>query len=279
MFKLIVSNGRVADRTAFTRIGALKAASALEEKYAVAPLYVGNAKCEPAADDWTVSLPAGREQIDSLHRAVACALEQEQLTVVINGTCPASLGSIPAAARQYPDLCLLWVDAHGDFNIPATTDTGYLGGMVVSALCGLWDSGCGAGIRSENVVLLGARDIDAQERQLLSAHNVRTIAPQDATAENVRRAIGQSKVWVHIDWDSLEPGYVPADYAVPGGLLPQQLSSILGAIPLEQIVGLEIAEFNASCDAATAQRATNYIIDIVDPILSKAQLEASVCHA
>ncbi|WP_095138978.1 arginase family protein [Pseudomonas sp. Irchel s3a10] len=279
MFKLIVSNGRVADRTAFTRIGALKAASALEAKYGVAPLYIGDGSCEPAADDWTVSLPAGREQIDSLHRAVACAVEEQQLTVVINGTCPASLGSVPAVARHYPDLCLVWVDAHGDFNIPTTTDTGYLGGMVVSALCGLWDSGCGAGVRAENVILVGARDIDGQEQRLLSANNVRTLSPQQATADAVRSAIGQSKVWVHIDWDSLEPGYVPADYAVPDGLLPQQLSAILGAIPLEQIVGLEIAEFNASCDAATAQRATQCIIDIVDPLLSKACLEASVCHA
>ena len=93
MFKLIVSNGRVADRTAFTRIGALKAASALEAKYGVAPLCIGDGSCEPAADDWTVSLPAGREQIDSLHRAVACAVEEQQLTVVINGTPTTITGS------------------------------------------------------------------------------------------------------------------------------------------------------------------------------------------
>jgi arginase family enzyme len=43
--------------------------------------------------------------------------------------------------RYRPDAKIVWFDAHGDFNTPETTPTGYLGGMVLSALCGLWESG------------------------------------------------------------------------------------------------------------------------------------------
>jgi arginase len=33
-------------------------------------------------------------------------------------------------------------------------------------------------------------------------------------------AIDGANVWIHIDWAVLEPGFVPTDYNVPGGLLP-----------------------------------------------------------
>lgn len=40
---------------------------------------------------------------------------------------------------------VLWIDAHVEFNTPDTTDSGYLGGMVLAAVCGLWGSGHSAG--------------------------------------------------------------------------------------------------------------------------------------
>jgi arginase len=48
-------------------------------------------------------------------------------------------------------------DAHADYNTPASTPTGYLGGMVIAALCGLWDSGYGAGLAPDRTILVGAR--------------------------------------------------------------------------------------------------------------------------
>ena len=43
--------------------------------------------------------------------------------------------------RLDPDVRIVWLDAHGDFNTPETSASGYLGGMCLAAACGRWDAG------------------------------------------------------------------------------------------------------------------------------------------
>jgi arginase/N-omega-hydroxy-L-arginine amidinohydrolase len=265
MIDLIVSQGRVADRTARTIIGAARTGKALEHRYGIKGHYIGKA-APPANDDWHISLPQARETLVGLGQAITTSIKNDKITVMVSNTCSASLASLPIVAREYPDAVVLWIDAHGDFNTPETTNTGYLGGMVLSATCGLWDSGHGSGLRSEQVILIGARDIDQAERDLLQRADVRIIPPTEATPKNVLSAIHGSRVWIHVDWDALEPGFVPADYKVPNGILPTQLRAIFEAIPQIQILGIELAEFNAPTDDDSSEKAISVILDIVSPV-------------
>ena len=66
-----------------------------------------------------------------------------------------------------PDAMVLWLDAHGDYNTPGTSGSGYLGGMCLAAATGEWDAGLGDAVPAERVVLAGIRDLDAGERLLL----------------------------------------------------------------------------------------------------------------
>jgi arginase family enzyme len=266
MLDIIVSQGRVADRSARTLEGAARTAQALERRYGRKGRSVGKA-APPADDDWRVSLPQARETLVELGRAVAAGIEGGHLPVMVANTCPASLASLPVVARHHPDAVVLWIDAHGDFNTPETTGTGYLGGMVLAAACGLWDSGHGAGLRPGQVVLVGARDIDPAEGELLRRAGVRIIPPTDATPEAVLRAVNGAQVWIHVDWDVLEPGFVPADYAVPDGILPVQLREIFAAIPPERLLGVEVAEFHPSDDDVENRAALSTILDILAPLL------------
>ena len=68
----------------------------------------------------------------------------------------------------------------------------------------------------------------------------------------------------------LEPGFVPADYQVPDGVLPAQLRAIFAAIPREQVLGVELAEFNAPVDEASSDNALSIILDIVAPVFEPA---------
>ncbi len=90
---------------------------------------------------------------------------------------PCNLATLPEVAARYPEAVVLWIDAHGDFNTPKTTGSGYLGGMVLSAACGLWDSGHRAGLDPHHVALVGARDIDPDERALLKEAGVSVLPP------------------------------------------------------------------------------------------------------
>jgi len=265
MIDLILSQGRVADRAARMIEGAALTAQSLERRYGTMARSIG--KPEPQAnDDWSISLPQARETLIELRKAIKASVKEKRLPVMVANTCSASLASLPIVAQEYPDAVVLWIDAHGDFNTPETTRSGYLGGMVLAAVCGLWDSGHGSGLRSKQVILVGARDIDPDERELLQTAGVRIISPAEATPENVLRAVNGAPVWIHIDWDVLEPGFLPADYSVPNGLLPAQIRALFASIPIAQIRGIELAEFNASTDAASNDKATSIILDIVAPV-------------
>ncbi|MCW5236194.1 arginase family protein [Verminephrobacter eiseniae] len=265
MIEIIVSQGRVADRAAQMIRGADLTAKALAKRYGVKIKYVG--KPSPHEhDDWTHSLPQAKETLQCVSAAIEASISHQPLTLMISNTCSVSLASLPVVARAHPNAVLLWIDAHGDFNTPESTDSGYLGGMVLAGTCGLWDSGHGSGVRPEQVVLVGARDIDVAERQLIEKSGVRIIPPEQVTPTNILQAIGDAPVWIHIDWDVMEPGYLPADYSVPNGLLPRQIKSLFACIGRNRILGIELAEFNASEDEKENQKALEVILDMVSPV-------------
>ncbi|WP_309129226.1 arginase family protein [Microbacterium sp.] len=239
---VIVSQGRVADRTSGAIPGALKTGQALSALLDVPPRIVGSPSA-PATDDWSVCLPAASDTLIALRAALRDSLDAGRRPVLATNTCAASLGTLPTVAENFPDAVLLWIDAHGDFNTPATTESGYLGGMVVAAACGLWDSGHGAGLNPQQVVIVGARDIDAAEERLLAEHGVTVLSPSESTPESVARVVAGRDVWIHVDWDVLEPGYIPAAYRVGGGLLPHQVAAIFAAVPADSVRGVEFAEF------------------------------------
>ncbi len=265
MIDLVVSQGRVADRTAGAIPGALLTAEALAGRTG-RPLRVVGKPSEARTDDWSEALPAAAETLTGLRDAVAETLAAGRTPVMVANTCAASVATLPLVAQHHPDAVVLWVDAHGDFNTPATTWSGYLGGMVLAAGCGLWDSGHGAGLDPRNVVVVGGRDIDDAEQELLDAHGVRVLRPHESTPERVRELVGDREVWIHVDWDVLEPGSVPAAYQVPDGLLPGQVAAVLGAVPPERVAGLEIAELEATGTTADAALAT--VVATVGPLIS-----------
>ncbi|OKO99073.1 arginase family protein [Xenorhabdus eapokensis] len=262
MNNLIVSQGRIADRADNMIAGAAIIAKALEEKYGLNATYVG--KPTPSVNDsWQESLPLAKNTLEGLRKALNKGIKENKRNIMLANTCSASLATLPVVAEVYPDARLLWIDAHGDFNTPETTESGYLGGMVVAAACGLWDSGHGSGLNSKNVILIGSRDIDPKEQNLLNQAQVKILPPSQVNTQNILDAIGGAPVWIHIDWDVLEPGYLPADYQVPNGLTVMQIKEIFQAIPLHQILGVELAEFNASSDEEVNENAKKIILDII----------------
>ena len=243
-FSLIINQGRVADRTDGALVGARRVGAALSSLLAVEPMVIGEPS-PSAVDDWSTALPEAAETLRGLRTAVQGAISAGTTPLLITNTCAASLGTLPTVAERHPDAVVLWIDAHGDFNTPATTDSGYLGGMVLAAACGLWESGHGAGIDPRQVIVVGGRDIDPAEGELLDAAGVTVLAPSESTPERLLELIAGRPVWIHVDWDVLEPGYIPAAYRVGGGLLPHQIASIFAALPTGSVRGVELAEFEA----------------------------------
>lgn len=265
MINVITSKGRVADRAKNMIEGALLTADAIKKKYNIEPNLIGE-YYPIASDDWTVSLPQAKNTLNDIKIAISKSIDSNKKTILLSNTCSVSLASLPVVAQKYPDAYILWIDAHGDFNTPNTTDSGYLGGMVLAAVCGLWDSGHGNGVNTQKTVIIGARDIDPDEKELIENNNVRLVGPQDFTPDKIIEIIGDSPVWIHVDWDVLEPGYLPADYCVKNGIIPEQIKKLIQKIPNDKILGIELAEFNASDNKNINDKAIEIILDTISPL-------------
>lgn len=266
-YRLICSQGRVGDKTDTTLRGAKLTAEALEQNFGIQATIIGSPS--PGQDDnWKECLPKASKTLDLLQGEVQTSLAANDTVLFASNTCSASLATLPIVTAKYPDITVLWIDAHGDFNTPDTSETGYLGGMVLAAVCGLWESGFGAGLKPSQVVLAGVHDIDEKERRLLEDSGVRMLPPRNVTPETILEMVGSSKLWIHIDWDALEPGQIPADYKVHGGLYLSQLISVFEAIPREQVLGLELAEFSADdIDSEESKLGVSNILSVVNSLL------------
>src|SRR5262252_11234280 len=99
------------------------------------------------------------------------------MPLVLGGDHSIAIGSIAGSAcwfaRQGEQLGLIWFDAHGDANTPETTPSGNIHGMSLAACLGLGDpelvtlGGRAPKVGPRNAVLIGVRDLDRGEREVL----------------------------------------------------------------------------------------------------------------
>jgi arginase family enzyme len=161
------------------------------------------------------------------------ALEAGRVPILLAGECSVCVSTLPLVVRRFPDVRVLWLDAHPDFNTPATTVSGYLAGMGLAGACGLWDTGFGACLDPARVIMHGVRDIDGAERVALDTSGVYRL-------EDPAQLAGM-ELFVHVDLDVLDPEFHPAGFPAPQGLAPAALVEVLAYVAAEAtLVGAEI---------------------------------------
>jgi arginase len=165
------------------------------------------------------------------------AFDAGRMPILLAGTCSIAVSTLPIVARARPEAWIVWLDAHGDFNTPGTTGSDFLGGMCLSAACGIWESGFGAGVDPAQIVMFGVRDVDGQEQVLLETNGVGLI---DRPAD-LADALDGRQVFLHLDLDVLDPAVLPADFPADGGLDFDQLHRLLDLIAgAADLIGAEI---------------------------------------
>jgi arginase len=190
--------------------------------------------------DWSEDLPEARPVLEAAAAELSAALDQAELPVLTASDCSICIATLPTVARRVPGVRFLWIDAHGDFNSPATTPSGFLGGMCLAAACGRWDAGWPDTIDPATVHFLGVRDLDPGEREDVEAAGVRTGVPDEGP------------VYVHFDCDGLDPEVMPVQFPVPGGLGLEEVGDVLAALAAEgRLVGLEVTALEDPRQAAT----------------------------
>lgn len=260
-----VFQGRAGDHNDLAMPGAVAIGRAMADRTGVAPVVIGVP--EPALNTgWRVELEAALPALREVQARFDDVFGQGAISVAATGRCAVSLATLPMVARHHPKACILWFDAHADLNTPEASLSGYLGGLAVAGPAGLWDSGLGAGLGLDRIVLVGGRDLDPFERDLIERHGIPVIGAGERLAERLRAAIGGRSVYVHLDCDVLEPGIVPTDFRVPGGLTLDELKACCRVIAEGQFVGIEIAEFQAVWEPGGAAVSPGALLDALAPL-------------
>jgi arginase len=152
------------------------------------------------------------------YQAVAGAAARVARPLVLSGDCPVALAVVAGLQRRHGDLvrdlAVVWLDAHGDFNTPAITISGYLGGMALAMLTGRAPEpfGDALGLRpvaDTRVVLADARDLDPAERDALDASQVRRLPADPAAITSALERLGRTPVYLHLDVDVIDSGQLP----------------------------------------------------------------------
>ena len=238
----------------------------LAEALAVEPRMIGSDE-PPREAGWEDDLRDARGCLLEAGGQVDDALEAGGFPLLVAGDCSIALTTLAAVRRHRPEARILWLDAHGDFNTPETTESGFLGGMALAGAVGLWDAGLGAEpFPAGQVVMAGVRELDGRERELLEQSPASVVGAGLDTLVAVQNAVDRAPVYIHLDVDVLDPEFMPAQFPVAGGLRPDKLYDLLEAVADEcEIVGVEVTAFTDADHAST-------VASVLEPVLKEAHV-------
>lgn len=257
--------GRVGDHNDLAMHATPLLADALSQRLGVTPEVLGRFEAALAAN-WDEELAAALPLLRRLAERYEDLFEKHATPVTVLSRCAPALATLPVVARFRPDAAVVWFDAHADLNTPENTTTGYLGGLALSGPLGFWDSRLGAGLAVKNAILVGTRDLDEPEQQLVDEDVIQLITVGEGMAEELRRSVAGRPVYVHFDCDVLEPHTVPTDYQVPGGMTLNQVQACAEILASSEVVGIEIGELEAPEDSTSAAPA-RLIVSAFEPLL------------
>ena len=125
-----------------------------------------------------------------VYQTALASFDEDAMPLVLGGDHSLGAGSVAAAAdwgrrsKQLP-IGLLWVDAHGDMNTPATSLSGNVHGMPLAALLGPEPMELARiGVLSPSVqpaqtVLVGVRNLDEREKIAVRDSHVHVFTMKD----------------------------------------------------------------------------------------------------
>lgn len=260
---VVVLRCRTSDRSPGGVRGAEALAPRLGRLAGVEPRYVGSAGA-PRATSFDEDLRDSRGCLLEAGGQVDDALADGRFPVLLASDCSISITTLPTVTRFFPAARVLWLDAHGDFNTPATSPSGFLGGMCLAAACGRWDSGFSeVPVDPARVITCGVRDLDAGERVELARAGVGVADPED-----VGELLDGESVYVHLDLDVLDPEVFPAQFPAPDGLSGEALRELLAEVAkTSRLIGIEITSFEAPDDDGELERLASMVESVVEPLL------------
>ena len=205
-----------------------------------------------------------------VYQSTRTSLSEGALPIVLGGDHSIAAGSVgasaDAAAATGGAVGVLWIDAHGDMNTPATTTSGNVHGMPLAALVGTEPSELARlgterapKVRAEHTVLIGIRNLDEQEKARIRDAGIHVFTMKDIDRHGIatvmERALGlatagTSALHVSFDLDVCDPTIAPGvGTPVKGGLDYREAHMVMEMIADSgRLTALDLVEINPILD-------------------------------
>ncbi len=208
-------------------------------------------------------LPAIQKVCEAVYQAGRKAVAEREIPLFIGGDHALAIGSIGGVTHHLP-TGVIWIDAHGDFNTLKTSPSGNIHGMTLAVLLGdgyseLVNVGRpGAKLPPEDVIMIGVRDLDPDERVRLRDSGICIYTMRDIDERGIGAVIREAlqrlehleRLHVSLDVDSLDPMEGPGvGTTAPGGLSYREAQLLMEIIAdSKKMTSLDIVEINPILD-------------------------------
>jgi len=222
--------------------------------------------------------------MSTLNNSVVETIQNQKFPIIISGDHSNAIGGLSGLKNANPDkkIGVIWIDAHADLHSPYTTPSGNIHGMPLAALAGLnheelkknevaedvayyWNELKTLGYNKispkfelKDLVLIGVRDAEAEEWQIIEKAGVTTFEPDDIKAKGIEKILEESiaklsncdLMYISFDADALDPEIsTGTGTTVPNGLSVTQAETIFKTLMKHPKTGaFEITEVNPNLD-------------------------------
>ena len=204
-----------------------------------------------------------------LRDRVGEVLAADEVPLILGGDHSISIGSVSGVAAHCAAagkaLSVIWLDAHADFNTPASSPSGNIHGMPLAALCGrivLDEIEIGSGepmLDPTQVHLVGIRSVDATEKSMImdcgvNVYDMRTVDERGMVSimREILEAVSGVGGHLHVsfDVDFLDPPIAPGvGTTVAGGATFREAHLCMELIHESGLLGsMDLVELNPLLD-------------------------------
>ena len=226
------------------------------------------------------------KSLEALKPRVEQAVKSGALPLILSGDCSIALATIAGARRYFRHVGVIYMDRDADLNIPATSPSGIVDGMVVSHIVGrgaaelvrFW--GEPPLVREPDVALFGVARLDPAEEKVLEttplrryhAPEVRRVGPTKAAETAIERTRGAgNEIILHLDVDVID-GFTATKVPGEGGLSLEQVREAMRVFATQRhTAAIEVCGYNPEKDPDGSGAKT--LIDLLAEVL-EARLDA-----
>ncbi|WP_419880833.1 arginase [Peribacillus sp. B-H-3] len=218
---------------------------------------------DPDTNMRNLELVADRSSI--LAEEVYSAIERGEFPLVLGGDHSIAIGTLAGTAKHYPNLGVIWYDAHGDLNTAETSPSGNIHGMPLAASLGIGHpsltdiGGFAPKIKPENVVIIGARSLDEGEKELIKNKGIKVYTMHEIDRLGMTKVMEETiaylkertdSVHLSLDLDGLDPLDAPGvGTPVMGGISYRESHLAMEMLAEENIItSAEFVEVNPILD-------------------------------